>query len=226
MKKSLDELMKKIGYEFKNIRLLETALSHRSYGKKNNERLEFLGDSIVNFIIANELFKRFPKTREGDLSRLRSKLVKGETLARLAKEFEIGEVLRLGQGEIKSGGAKRTSILADAVEAIIAAIYVDAGMEICCKRVRAWYKKRLDVLSPDNIQKDPKSELQELLQSKQLPLPKYKLIGAKGEEHEQIFVIECKISLLDEAIRGEGKSRRAAEQKVAEAILKELDHEE
>lgn len=226
MKNSFTNLMDKIGYTFKDICLLETALSHRSFGDANNERLEFLGDSLVNFIIANELFERFPKAQEGQLSRLRAYLVRGETLAEIAYEFDLSKYLRLGTGESKSGGAYRVSILADAVEAIIGAIFLDSGMVACYDIVAEWYKKRIDDLSLDNIHKDPKSLLQELVQSKQLPLPVYKLISVVGKEHEQRFLVECDVKLLDHSVKGEGTSRRRAEQVAANAVLEELKNAE
>ena len=218
-------LMTNIGYQFKNVALLEEALSHRSFGRHNNERLEFLGDSVVNFVIASELYRRFPKAKEGQLSRLRANLVKEESLMELAKMFELSDFLRLGPGEIKSGGAQRVSILADALEAIIGAIYLDSGVDICYQHVVVWYQEKLEQLSLDAINKDPKSLLQELLQSKQLPLPDYKLVELKGKEHSQHFVIECHNALLKESIRAEGTSRRKAEQQVAKLVLKELDYD-
>lgn len=225
MKEALyEKLMEKIGYSFKDIRLLEEALSHRSSGKSNNERLEFLGDSIVNFVVACELFHRFPKAKEGQLSRLRANLVKEEGLMELARFFELSPFIRLGPGEIKSGGAERASILADTVEAIIAAIYLDSGMDNCYRLVTEWYKEKLESLSADAVHKDPKSLLQELLQAKQLPLPEYKLVELKGEEHSQQFVIECHNGLLKKPIRAEGTSRRRAEQQAALLVLEELNH--
>lgn len=219
---NLKQLMNKIHYNFRNLSLLELALCHRSFGKQNNERLEFLGDSLLNFVIASELYNRFPEAQEGELSRLRSYLVREETLAILAQEFGIGGVLHLGVGEIKSGGASRASILADAVEALIGAIYLDSGLKECYGRIVVWYKDQLDSLSLSDIYKDSKSKLQELLQSQQYPLPNYRLVKIKGEEHRQIFVIECKIALLNHPVVAEGTSRRKAEQKVAELVLEEL----
>jgi len=225
MTKKLDQLMERIGYQFKDESLLKMALSHRSTGKVNNERLEFLGDSVVNFVTASELYKRFSKAKEGQLSRLRANLVKGETLAQLAQEFELGTCLRLGPGEMKSGGSERISILADCLEAIIGAIYLDSNMSTCYKRVTSWYQSRLDSLSLDAVHKDPKSLLQEIVQGKQLPLPKYKLISVEGQEHEQKFIVECSIALLNQPVRGEGTSRRRAEQAAAADVLKVLQNE-
>lgn len=223
MEQDLSELMCRLNYNFKDITLLKTALSHRSRGKVNNERLEFLGDSLVNFVIAHELFKRFPSAQEGQLSRLRAYLVRGETLAEIAKEFDLSRYMKLGTGEFKSGGAYRVSILADAVEAIIGAVFLDSDLEICYKKVADWYQHRLDKLSLEEVYKDPKSLLQELVQAKQLPLPEYTLIKITGKEHKQKFIVACKIALLDDPVIGEGTSRRKAEQAAASAALEELE---
>lgn len=219
-----DKLMQKLGHSFHDVRLLEDALSHRSFGRNNNERLEFLGDSIVNFVVASLLYQRFPKATEGQLSRLRAHLVKEESLMELAKTFHVGDFLRLGPGEIKSGGAHRASILADAFEAIIGAIYMDAGMDVCYQCIERWHQEKLAHLSLESVNKDPKSLLQELLQAKQLPLPEYKLIKLKGEEHNQLFVVECKNALLGTPVLAEGGSRRKAEQQAAELVLRTLQH--
>jgi ribonuclease III len=222
MKVEVERFMVKIGYRFDDLKLLETALSHRSCGKDNNERLEFLGDSVVNFVTASELYKVFPEAKEGQLSRLRAHLIRGETLAEIAKEFELGLVLRLGSGESRSGGAGRGSILADALEAVIGAIYLDGGMEACYKCIANWYAERIKGLSLDNVHKDPKSLLQEYVQSKKLPLPEYELVTVAGEEHNQHFIIACRVSGLDHPITGEGSNRRKAEQQAAERVVQEL----
>jgi ribonuclease-3 len=222
----LQALMKDIGYEFQDVQLLKRALCHRSFGKDNNERLEFLGDSILNFIVAHELFDRFPKAREGDLSRLRSNLVNEDTLAKLAFSFNLGSFIHLGAGELKSGGRNRPSILADCVEAVIGAIYLDGSMKHCYQIVANWYAPQMQQLSLSDIQKDPKSLLQELLQAEQLPLPKYRLVKTTGLEHERVFMIEGQVALLDHPVIGEGRSRRRAEQAVANKILEELQHAE
>jgi len=221
----LEVLTGRLDYPFQDIHLLECALSHRSYGKTNNERLEFLGDSIVNFIIAGELYRRFPKATEGELSRLRAHLVKEDALANLAKDFNLSDFLRLGRGEKMSGGHERVSILADALEAIIAAIYLDGGLMVCYQKVTAWYEPYFKELSLDNLYKDSKSLLQELLQGKQLPLPEYRLIKTEGSGHKQQFTVECKTALFDSAIQGVGHSRRKAEQQAAEQVLRAFDHE-
>lgn len=222
MTTKLEKLMQQLEYKFDDITLLETALSHKSLGKINNERLEFLGDSLVNFVAAHELFKTFPTAQEGQLSRLRAYLVKGDTLAEIAQEFNLSKYIRLGVGELKSGGAQRVSILADAVEAIIGAIFLDSAMDICYEVVAKWYRDRVNNLSLQEVYKDPKSLLQELVQAKQLPLPEYELISTFGKEHEQLFLVECRVRLLNHPVQGKGTSRRRAEQAAASAVLEEL----
>ncbi|MDG2091365.1 MAG: ribonuclease III [Gammaproteobacteria bacterium] len=214
----------KISHTFKDKALLKLALSHRSYGKINNERLEFLGDSILGFIIAEILFQRFPQASEGELSRLRAELVKKHTLADIARELSLGESLILGLGEAKSGGAKRDSILADALEAVVSAIYLDAGISACRKEVLSWFVSRLRLLESDEeiSGKDAKTRLQELLQSKQLALPKYLVSELEGKDHEQQFTVSCKVVLCNKAIKGQGTSRREAEQHAASLILEKL----
>ncbi|GED22981.1 ribonuclease III [Halomonas sabkhae] len=223
MSNSLDIFSRRIGHQFAQRELLELAMTHRSYGGRNNERLEFLGDSIVNFVIAEDLFQRFPKAREGQLSRLRARLVKGQTLAELAREMEFGECLRLGSGEMKSGGHRRDSILADAVEAVIGAIYLDAGMETARTRVLSWFAERLEMINLQDTQKDPKTRLQEFLQSRQVALPRYDVISVEGEAHAQTFTVECHVEVLDEHTQGIGSSRRHAEQQAAEQALTQLE---
>ncbi|GEK72355.1 MULTISPECIES: ribonuclease III [Halomonas] len=223
MSNSLTQFSRRIGHDFAQPDLLELALTHRSYGGRNNERLEFLGDSIVNFVIAEDLFQRFPQAREGQLSRLRARLVKGQTLAELAREMEFGGHLRLGSGEMKSGGHRRDSILADAVEAVIGAIYLDAGMETARARVLAWYAERLEAINLQDTQKDPKTRLQEFLQSRQSALPRYEVISVEGEAHAQTFTVECHVEMLEEHTRGIGSSRRHAEQQAAEMALSRLE---
>lgn len=214
----------KIKHKFKNKALLKLALSHRSSGKVNNERLEFLGDSILGFIIAEVLYQRFPQASEGELSRLRAELVKKQTLADIARELNLGPSLTLGSGESKSGGAKRDSILADAVEAVVSAIYLDAGIIACNEEVLRWFASRLKQLeTADSISgKDAKTRLQEFLQSKQLALPEYVVSELEGKDHQQQFTVSCKIDLIDKAIEGQGTSRREAEQQAAKTILAKL----
>ena len=221
----IDALCTAIGYTFVDVSLLQLALTHRSCGHRNYERLEFLGDSIVNFVIANALFEKFPKAREGELSRLRAGLVKGVTLAEIANEMQIGPCLKLGAGELKSGGQRRESILADATEAIIGAIYKDAGMAVVQARIMVWFASRLDNLSLSDNQKDPKTRLQEFLQAKKEDLPVYDLTGVSGQDHDQMFIIECRCSLLDKPTKAEAPSRRIAEQKAARLALQKLGQE-
>ncbi|WP_027706951.1 ribonuclease III [Zooshikella ganghwensis] len=222
MKKSLTPLCKKLGYHFNDPSRILLALTHRSFGGQNNERLEFLGDSIVNFVIAEELFSRFQEAKEGHLSRLRARLVRGATLAEIAKEFGLGDYLRLGSGELKSGGFRRESILADALEAIIGAMYLDGGMEACRQCVLQWFESRLDQLTLEDTQKDPKTRLQEFLQSRQEALPQYDVISIEGEAHAQTFTIECNVSMLQDKTIGIGSSRRGAEQQAARKALEHL----
>ncbi|MCO1334922.1 ribonuclease III [Microbulbifer sp. OS29] len=217
----LERLCKRLGHDFDRGELLELALTHRSHGSRNNERLEFLGDSILGFTIGAALYDQFPDGREGQLSRLRAQLVSGETLAKLAKELDIGDCLRLGEGEMKSGGFRRASILADAVEALIGAIYLDAGLEAARARVLAWFASRLEGLSVETM-KDPKTRLQEWLQARKKPLPEYTVVDVSGAEHAQHFVVECRVSGLAEPVRGEASSRRGAEKTAAVEAYKLL----
>lgn len=208
-----------MGYQFKDEALLELALRHRSVGSNNNERVEFLGDSILNFVIAEALFKKFPDCREGTLSQMRAQLVRGKTLAEIAMEFELGDCLVLGPGEMKSGGHRRESILADAVEALIGVIYLDAGLETCQQRVLDWYASRLQDISPEEGNKDSKTLLQEYLQSRKKALPVYHLVTTSGSDHQQQFDVECEIAHLRQRFKGRGSSRKVAEQLAAEAAL-------
>ncbi|WP_462157569.1 ribonuclease III [Pseudoalteromonas sp. GB56] len=224
MKKNVTELYDKIGYSFTDQGLLEQALTHRSHKGQHNERLEFLGDSILSFVIANALYHKFPKAREGDLSRMRSTLVRGQTLAEFGVEFNLGEYLRLGPGELKSGGYRRESTLADAVEAIIGAVFLDSNIDTCSELVLTWYASRLESISPGMNQKDPKTLLQEFLQARKLPLPGYTVIDTKGQAHNQTFTVECIVEGM-ESIISVGSSRRKAEQKAAEKALKMLKND-
>lgn len=212
-------LLTRLGYEFKDTKLCHLALTHRSFGNPNNERLEFLGDSILNFVIGEDLFRRFPEAKEGQLSRLRALLVKGETLAELAREFNIGENLILGEGELKSGGCRRDSILADAVEALIGAIHLDSGDEVSKERVLAWYHERLEAIVLNDNPKDAKTQLQELLQSRKKALPDYRVVEVSGEAHAQVFTIECHCALLKKPTSSTASSRRVAEKKAAAKAL-------
>lgn len=217
-------LYQKLGYTFNQPRLLEDALSHRSFQGKNNERLEFLGDAALNFVITAALFHKHPHAKEGELSRLRANLVCGETLAILAQEFDLGSFLKLGAGELKSGGLHRASILADAMEAVIGAIYLDGGITVCEERILIWYADRLDHLQVLSELKDPKTLLQEYLQAQRFPLPNYNIILIEGAAHQQIFHIECKIAGLPHRTEGVGSSRRRAEQDAAQKFLAQIEY--
>lgn len=223
MIKSIPDLTRRLGYSFNDPTYCELALTHRSCGKNNNERLEFLGDSIVNFVIADDLYQRFPKAREGQLSRLRASMVKGETLAEIARELKLGDYLRLGPGELKSGGFRRDSILADGVEALIGAIYLDSNLEVVRGFILGWFEERLSNLDIDEALKDSKTRLQEYLQSRRLPLPDYELVNVEGEAHAQTFYITCRIQPLDQPTEGVGNSRRQAEQEAAKQALLQLE---
>lgn len=218
----LDRLQRQTGYEFSDPELLKLALTHRSFGNQNNERLEFLGDSIVNMVIAEHLYMNFERAREGQLSRLRARMVKGVTLAEIGREFGLGDYLRLGSGELKSGGFRRESILADAVESIIGAIYLDSDFYTCREQVLRWFRDRLARLDLQDTQKDPKTRLQEYLQSRQFPLPRYEVISVDGEAHQQTFHVCCELASLDRKTTGSGSSRRIAEQEAARNALREL----
>ncbi|MBQ0712662.1 MAG: ribonuclease III [Porticoccus sp.] len=213
--------LNRIGYQFKDHALLELALTHRSCGSSNNERLEFLGDAALNFIIGHAIYQRLPDIREGELSRYRSSLVKGVTLTDVANELQLSEHLHLGVGEIKSGGHHRASILADTVEAIIGAIYLDGGMAPCEKSVLQWFESRLENLNDQGL-KDPKTQLQEFMQSSGSPLPVYEVVGVSGEEHNQQFTVHCRVDGLKKPTIGCGSSRRHAEKQAAELALKGL----
>ncbi len=219
MSASLTRLERKLGHTFQNQELMLLALTHRSFAGRNNERLEFLGDAILNFVAGEALFEHFPQAREGQLSRLRARLVKGETLAVLARGFELGEYLRLGSGELKSGGFRRESILADALEALIGAIYLDAGMDVARQRILAWLANELDSLTLVDTNKDPKTRLQEFLQSRAAELPHYEVVDTQGEPHCRTFFVQCEVTLLTDKTQGHGASRRIAEQVAAAAAL-------
>ena len=206
-------LQKVLGYTFADSSLLTLALTHRSVdGARNNERLEFLGDSVLSTIIGECVFEKFPDVREGVLSRMRSSLVNGTSLATVAKEFGLSEYLILGPGELKSGGRRRESTLEDAIEAIIGAIYQDSGYSDCRRVVLSWFGSRLDKLTADDNVKDNKSKLQELLQSKKIPLPQYEIVSIDGKSHDQSFTIACRVDSEDEPYTGRAQSRRQAEQ--------------
>ncbi len=217
------ELCKKLQLEFNNPKLFVMALTHRSAGNGNNERLEFLGDSVLGFVIAKKLFEKFPEASEGVLSRLRANLVNRGALAEVARENNIGDYLILGSGELKSGGYRRDSILSDALEAIIGALLVDQGINASQNWVLNVFADKIKSLSLDDWQKDPKTRLQEFMQSRKLDLPEYNLLSMTGAAHAQIFQVECRIPLVSESSIGEGASRKKAEQTAAEKMLKQLD---
>ncbi len=219
---TLQRLQAKLGYTFSNLKWLQQALTHRSKQALNNERLEFLGDSILGFVIASELYKQFPKAKEGELSRCRSALVRGDTLAELARDLDLSDFLLLGSGELKSGGFRRKSTLADAFEAIIGAIYLDGGIDAAQGFVIRNLSDRLQTISPEDVLKDPKTRLQEYLQARQLPIPEYALAEAVGKQHAQVFFVSCQVAGISETVIGEGASRRKAEQAAAEKALKQL----
>ncbi|WP_313556051.1 ribonuclease III [Teredinibacter franksiae] len=216
------QLSAALGYEFNDQSLLVRALSHRSVGKENNERMEFLGDSLLNFFIAESLFNRFPHAREGDLTRLRATLVKGETLAEIARDFKLGEFLFLGEGEMKSGGFRRASILADTVEALLGAIYLESGMEVCRDIVLSWYATRLEQVSPEQTEKDAKTRLQEYLQERKKPLPQYRVLRCLGDSHSPEFEICCEVGRGLDSTKAIASSKRQAEKLAAQKMLQIL----
>jgi ribonuclease-3 len=218
----MDKLQQKINYQFKDAALLKLALTHRSMGKNNNERLEFLGDSILGVVISRELYKRFDHVDEGKLSRLRSHLVRGQTLAQLAGELELSEVLILGSGELKSGGFRRESIQTDAVEAIFGAVFLDSDFETINRVILDLYRDLLDGINPNDSLKDPKTQLQEHLQKRGNALPKYELVKTVGKDHNAVFTVNC--SLQDQAMQIEqsAKSIKRAEQLCAQILLDKL----
>ncbi|MDX1795463.1 MAG: ribonuclease III [Hydrogenovibrio sp.] len=224
-KAKLQRLSKALGYQYQNIGYLERALTHRSMGAKNNERLEFLGDSLVNFMIADALFHQFEKISEGDLSRIRAFLVKGETLAKIGKEYQLSDYLMLGPGELKSGGYRRESIIADTVEAIIASVYEDGGLDVCRELVMRLYQNRLQELDPAKVGKDPKTRLQEYLQSNHQQLPEYSVISVNGPAHAQEFIVCCYVDQLNRKFEATATNRRKAEQLAAEQALEVLENQ-
>ncbi len=208
-------LARRIGHDFTAESLLAQALTHRSFGAANNERLEFLGDGVLNCVVAALLYEQFPRLPEGDLSRLRAHLVREATLSGIATRLALGDHIQLGEGELKSGGWRRPSILADAMEAIIGAVFVDAGFEKARAIVAGLYAPLLENLDPQSVGKDPKTLLQEYLQGRKLALPEYQLLATEGEAHCQTFRVECRIPALNVQTQGEGSSRRIAEQQAA-----------
>ena len=216
-------LCRRLVYTFRDPALLARALTHRSKAADHNERLEFLGDSVLNLIISTELFDRFPALPEGALPRLRANLVRKPTLALHARALDLGQCIELGGGELKSGGYDRDSILADTLEAVLGAVFKDGGLDAAARVIHLLYRQSLSELHPTSIPKDPKTRLQEYLQKYSLPTPTYQILDITGEAHNQNFVIECHVNGLSEAVRGEGNSRRAAEQQAAERVLAVLE---
>ena len=216
---TLDQLQARLGHVFADARLLQEALTHRSFGQPNNERFEFLGDSILNCVIAIALFERFGELREGELSRVRASLVRQDALHRIALDLDLGDCLRLGEGELKSGGSRRPSILADAVEALFAAVFLDAGFSAAKAVVDRLYVPLLAEVDPLKPSKDPKTALQEWLQGRRIPVPTYSMVQVIGEAHAQEFEVACEIPKLGVRTLGRGPSRRIAEQQSAELAL-------
>ena len=208
-----------LGHRFGRPELLRQALTHRSFGSPHNERLEFLGDSVLNCAVATYLYERFADLKEGELSRLRASLVRQEALADIAQRLALGDFLRLGEGELKSGGTRRPSILADALEAIVGAIFVDAGFDAARRVIDHLYADATSRLDPNDSGKDPKTALQEILQGRHLPLPRYGLLATHGEAHAQDFEVECVIPDLGIRSTGCGASRRTAEQQAAQRAM-------
>lgn len=222
MIKPLARLAASLGYAFQQEALLRQAITHRSYGALHNERLEFLGDSVLNCTIARALYDTFPSLPEGTLSRMRANLVKQDTLAEIAVRLQLGEYMLLGEGELKSGGFRRPSILADTLESIFGAVFLDAGFEAARAVILRLFEPVIAAIDPNVSGKDAKTQLQEWLQGKRHPLPDYQLAGTRGEAHDQVFVVACHIPALGITTQGQGKSRRAAEQEAALAVLKQV----
>jgi ribonuclease-3 len=222
MTAALDQLQSRLGHQFQDSELLQRALTHRSASKDNNERLEFLGDALLDFLLGEALFKRYPDAAEGELSRLRAELVNKSALAKIGKSLQLGDFMRLGSGEARSGGKQRDSILADAIEALIAAVYLDAGIEPCRELVSRLSSDMLEKVQPSGESRDAKTRLQELLQSRGQALPSYEVIDTEGAAHNQIFHVQCQAPGLVEATRGSGSSKRKAEQAAAKQALELL----
>ncbi len=212
----VDAIEHKIGYKFANQKLLKQALTHRSHSTPNNERLEFLGDSVLNCVIARVLYERFTELAEGDLSRVRANLVNQQSLYDVAMTLSLGQHVMLGQGELQSGGANRPSILADALEAIFGAVLLDSGFESAANVITTLFESIVGTLDPADVAKDAKTRLQELLQGKRMALPEYAVVEVSGEAHDQQFRVKCVVAAMDIQSYGEGSSRRAAEQDAAQ----------
>jgi ribonuclease-3 len=211
----INALQTRLGHTFRNAALLQQALTHRSHSSLHNERLEFLGDSVLNCVIASLLFDRFEKIDEGDLSRLRANLVKQQSLYEIAQHLELSQCLRLGEGELKSGGFRRPSILADTLEALFGAIFLDSGFDVAYSVIKELYEPLIETVDPKTLGKDAKTLLQEYLQGKKFSLPQYNVVATHGAAHNQEFEVECSIPKLDIQVYGTGGSRRAGEQAAA-----------
>jgi ribonuclease III len=216
-------MLEKLSYAPRDLSLFIAALTHRSVAAANNERLEFLGDAVLNLLIAEQLYRAFPDATEGDLSRLRSRLVSSEPLAEVAASLELGDALHLGSGELKSGGFRRKSILADALEAVCGAIFLDGGLDAARLAVKALFASRIDALPPPATLKDSKTRLQEYLQSQGWPLPRYAVERIDGEPHAHTFYVTCEVANLGRVAQGSGSTRRSAEQQAAERVLHTID---
>lgn len=223
MKPLLDRLQAALDYRFQNTTLLEQALTHRSHGADNGERLEFLGDGLLNFLIGDALYRSRPDGEEGELTRLRAHLVCEASLAKVAARLDLGELLRMGPGELKSGGFRRESIRADAFEALIGALYLDGGFEAAATAVRRLFADELAQLPQGEAPKDAKTRLQEWLQGRSRPLPEYRLLNAVGPSHRQVFTVACILNDANEQAQAEGNSRKLAEQKAAEQMIFNLE---
>jgi ribonuclease-3 len=222
METALNALQQRLGYRFARLELLHTSLTHRSFGAEHNERLEFLGDAVLGLAVSRLLFDRFGSSDEGDLTRVRAHLVREESLHRVALQLRLPEVVRLSEGEARGGGAQRPSILADAVEAIIGAIYLDGGQEAAQNLVAQLFGEVIASTTVDSWRKDAKTELQEWLQARHHPVPLYRIVATRGQAHAQTFEVECLVAPLQVAENGEGRSRRIAEQEAAQKVLLRL----
>lgn len=218
----LGRLQRQLGYEFSDQGLLRLALTHRSAGRPNNERLEFLGDSVINHVITEQLYRQFADSREGELSRMRSALVCGETLAQVARELQLDEYLKLGPGEMKSGAWRRDSIMADVFEAVLGAMLLDSSLEQCRERILLWFDSRLTNASPEQLGKDSKTRLQEFLQKRRKSLPEYTVVTVTGEGHDCRFEVACQVKEFNVCQLGHGSSRQKAEQEAALLVLEAL----
>ena len=218
-----EQLARELNLHFQHLSLFEQALTHRSAGSINNERLEYLGDAVLGMVIANRLYQRFPRASEGQLSRLRSLLVKRQTLAEIGVEIQLSKYLVMGAGELRSGGQSRDSTLADAVEAILGATYLELGSDGVESLIDHLFSRRLQSLTLEQCEKDPKTRLQEHLQSRNLPLPEYRVLSLSGKQHQQRFSVKCRVNALKLEALGSDMSRRKAEQDAARQLLQELE---